>query len=83
MTTQDLTNMLITKIGLLSVAMYASFQGFFNLLSGDSLREWLGLLSLAVGISVGVVTIWKTIRDEKRKQIEHERRISDRSESDI
>ena len=75
MTTQDLTNMLITKIGLLSVAMYASFQGFFNLLSGDSLREWLGLVSLVVGISVGVVTIWKTIRDERRKQIEHERRI--------
>ena len=75
MTTQDLTNMLITKIGLLSVAMYTSFQGFFNLLSGDSLREWLGLVSLVVGISVGFVTIWKTIRDEKRKQFEHERRI--------
>lgn len=76
MTTQDFANVLITKIGLLSVAMYTSFQGFFNLLSGDSLREWLGLLSLAVGIAVGLVTIWKTVRDERRKQIEHERRIN-------
>lgn len=82
MTTQDFANVLITKIGLLSVAMYTSFQGFFNLLSGDSLREWLGLLSLAVGIAVGLVTIWKTVRDERRKQIEHERRISSRSESE-
>ena len=76
MTTQDLTNMLITKIGLLSVAMYTSFQGVFNLLSGDSLRAWLGLVSLVVGISVGIVTIWKTIRDERRKQVEHERKVS-------
>lgn len=81
MTTQDFTNMLTTKIGLLSVAMFTSFQGFFTLLSGESTRSLLGVISLLVGIMVGLVTIWKTIRDERRKQIEHERRIG-RKDSD-
>lgn len=82
MTTQDVTNMLTTKIGLLTVAMFASFQGFFTLFSSEPVRSTLGVVSLLVGIAVGIVTIWKTIRDEKRKQIEHERRISSRSESE-
>lgn len=75
MTTQDFTNMLTTKIGLLTVAMFASFQGFFTLLSSEPVRSTLGVISLLVGIAVGIVTIWKTIRDERRKQVEHERRI--------
>lgn len=82
MTTQDFTNMLTTKIGLLTVAMFTSFQGFFTLLSSDPVRLTLGSISLLVGIAVGLVTIWKTVRDERRKQIEHERRISSRSDAD-
>lgn len=82
MTTQDFTNMLTTKIGLLTVAMFASFQGFFTLFSSEPVLSTLGVISLLVGIAVGLVTIWKTVRDERRKQIEHERRISSRSESE-
>lgn len=82
MTTQDFTNMLTTKIGLLTVAMFTSFQGFFTLLYSEPVRSSLGVLSLLVGIAVGIVTIWKTIRDERRKQIEHERRINSRSDSE-
>ncbi len=82
MTTQDVTNMLTTKIGLLSVAMFTSFQGFFTLLSSEPVRSSLGVVSLLVGIAVGIVTIWKTIRDERRKQIEHERRINSRSDTE-
>lgn len=82
MTTQDVTNMLTTKIGLLTVAMFTSFQGFFTLFSSEPVRSSLGVVSLLVGIAVGLVTIWKTIRDERRKQIEHERRINNRSDTD-
>ncbi|TXH71294.1 MAG: hypothetical protein E6Q83_03570 [Thiothrix sp.] len=62
--------------------MFTSFQGFFTLFSSEPVRSSLGVVSLLVGIAVGLVTIWKTIRDERRKQIEHERRINNRSDTD-
>lgn len=59
----------ITAIGsLLSMAFLTFFQGAYNLLIADETRSILSVISLLVGICLGIATIWTTLRRERREE---------------
>lgn len=59
----------ITAIGsLLSMVFLTFFQGAYNLLIADETRSILSVISLLVGICLGIATIWTTLRRERREE---------------
>lgn len=64
----------ITAIGsLLSMAFIAFFQGAYNLLVAEETRSILSVISLIVGICLGIATIWATLRRERREKEKHDK----------
>jgi ABC-type nickel/cobalt efflux system permease component RcnA len=59
----------ITAIGsLLSMSFITFFQGAYNLLVADETRSVLSVVSLLVGICLGIATIWATVRRDRREE---------------
>ena len=69
----ELTEMITSGKTAMAITTYTAAQGIYNLHTHEGWMQLLGLVSLVIGIGVGVITIWVKIRQDRREQETHDR----------